>query len=89
LILFWAWLAIHYSVFKGGGAFMGTTIKLMDQAKEIATSRGHKIIDWAIDKKGAYTTCAMCARSVTITTNPLPNEINIMGDAMAVDCNII
>lgn len=60
---------------------------LIDQATISCNLRGHVLASWIIHPNGAaYTTCIACGGSVSVRTNPLPNEIDIGGELVAIDC---
>lgn len=50
--------------------------------------RGHTIYRMkdSPDKKSAIGFCKECGRQVTVTCDPSPNGLEIMGEAIAVDC---
>ncbi len=63
--------------------------RLKKEALEGCTWRGHKM--GRFEKSDywpgvATSTCKICGRSVTVNTRPQPNEIDIGGDAVAVNC---
>ena len=51
-----------------------------------AKQRGHVLSHWYGDEKYAVATCVFCGACVSITAKPLPNEIEMGGGAVAVDC---
>jgi hypothetical protein len=57
-------------------------VNLKQQAQKAATFRGHGHLMW----EGRIGTCPKCGSWVQVTTHCLPNEINIGGPAVAVDC---
>lgn len=60
---------------------------LKREAREAATSRGHQLSNFArISARLHVACCVKCQRKVQITTNPLPNEIDIAGEPVAIDC---
>lgn len=69
--------------------------KLKKEAREAATWRGHDLGRFetsgfwtAGDRFVATAECKTpgCDAQVTVNTNPAPNQIDIMGDAVAVGC---
>ena len=69
---------------------METLTSLKRQATECAEWRGHKLV-WSAPHRGEYRSvqyaeCCKCGASVSISTNPLPNEIDIGGSAVAIGC---
>lgn len=61
--------------------------RLIKSAKESAEFRGHFLSGFlSIDGVHAGAVCRNCKRSVDINTKPLPNEIDIQGEAVAVNC---
>jgi len=50
-------------------------------------ARGHTLNSgWHDTGKLSYAKCGNCNMEVGINTNPLPNEINIFGEAVAMNC---
>lgn len=39
------------------------------------------------DARWAHSTCKVCGRSCMVNTNPMPNEADMMGEALALECN--
>lgn len=65
--------------------------KLMTALKKSATTtakyRGHKMGKWvALDEITAEKTCKNCGMNVHVNIRPLPNEIDIAGRAVALNC---
>lgn len=61
--------------------------KLQKQALESCVWRGHKMVKWlAYDDNSATTHCEICKAYVVVKTNPMPNEIDIGGTAVALNC---
>jgi len=61
--------------------------RLKREAREGATWRGHKMTPFQPYSPGKfYSGCVRCGRSVSVTLRPLPNEIDIAGEAVAVGC---
>lgn len=67
---------------------MASLRSLKREARESATWRGHKLRPFVTyhDGKVATATCRDCPVSVTVNTHPAPNEIDIGGDAVAINC---
>jgi hypothetical protein len=60
---------------------------LRGEAYESTTWRGHLIGPWTTgDRKVSTSACLWCSRTVTVRTRPMPNEINIGGEAVALNC---
>jgi len=61
---------------------------LKKEAIESAKFRGHSLSRFRTIRKGSWviSECWRCARQVSVKTNPLPNEAEIMGEAVAVGC---
>ena len=62
--------------------------RLKREAREGATWRGHKMTPFRLYSPGGkfYSECVRCGRSVSVVLRPLPNEIDIGGEAVAVGC---
>ena len=67
--------------------------RLKRQALKSCALRGHKmgnfgftIMAGGMGVKGGYT-CIKCGRMVQVNTNPAPNEIDIGGEAVALNCD--
>lgn len=64
---------------------LSTLKKLAQQATKF---RGHSMF-WSEpekDKTFQWASCRYCGKGVAIRTNPLPNEIEIGGEAVALNC---
>ncbi len=61
---------------------------LIDRAMESCRFRGHDMGHWqASPQRGsAYSRCQRCDAQVTVKVDPLPNNIDIGGSAVAVHC---
>lgn len=61
---------------------------LKAKAREAATWRGHHLGNFIASKDGtkARAECKRCKCSVGVNTHPLPNEIDIAGEAIAINC---
>jgi hypothetical protein len=65
---------------------------LRNEAKQSATLRGHTMtrfvpmlgFDW--EPVGWTSRCKVCGWSVEVRTNPAPNQTNIMGEAVTLNC---
>ena len=64
----------------------------MDELKQYALEscnfRGHEMGEWhdfSYDQSSCE--CLNCNKGVWIIINPLPNEIDISGEAVALNCN--
>ena len=68
--------------------------RLKEEAIDACTWRGHKMVPFykiplnQIHLSRVYFTthCEKCKMEVTVTPNPLPNEIDICGSAVALNC---
>ena len=68
---------------------MATLRTLKSRAKETAVWRGHelsKFHTFTSAERIAVAHCLHCPASVTVNVAPKPNEIDIGGDAMAINC---
>ena len=65
--------------------------KLKKEALGACKLRGHKMERFQYIINGGWirggSKCKKCGKYVTINTNPLPNQIEIGGDAVALNCN--
>jgi len=60
---------------------------LKKEARETATWRGHKLGTFKPSGKySAIATCKRCGAEVVVNSRPAPNEIDIMGEAVALSC---
>ena len=66
---------------------MGKFTKLKRDALTACKLRGHSMGRWFTDEKYRFAECQLCLKEVTINTKPLPNEIDISGEAVALGCN--
>ena len=63
-------------------------IKLQAKATEAASYRGHTLNGWVqISPTITEATCTACNRTVHTNTKPAPNEIDIGGEAVALNCD--
>lgn len=62
--------------------------ELKREAREAASFRGHDLMHFAKVSARLHTaTCSKCKRTVQINTAPGPNEIDIGGEPVAVECS--
>ena len=67
--------------------------RLKRLARETATYRGHDLSRFLTSytfghtERGAMATCKRCAAYVSVLTHPGPNEIDIGGEAIALNCS--
>ena len=62
-------------------------IGLMQEARETALYRGHNVKNWDVLGEDCYSLeCKDCKMTVMVKENPLPNEINVGGEAIALSC---
>ena len=63
--------------------------RLKEEALESTTFRGHQMKPWKDygDGKQSMTLCSICERWVTVNTDPMPNEIDVGGSAVAMTCD--
>lgn len=68
---------------------MASEKALKQEARESAEYRGHTLGEW---QKDAYwpavwhNSCTRCGRAVRIDKNPMPNGIDVSGEAVALNC---
>ena len=65
-------------------------LNLKREAEEAATRRGHRL-EWTSPWHGEHRSvqqaeCAACGAFASVSTRPMPNEIDVGGSAVAVDC---
>jgi hypothetical protein len=65
----------------------GKLKRLKAQAAESYMARGHRMDEW-IDHNPHHATsdCLECKMGVAVNTHPAPNQINISGSAVALEC---
>jgi hypothetical protein len=61
--------------------------RLIREAKDYCAWREHKMKRFTHLGRHAYSDCKICGASVAVTPHPLPNEIEIGGEAVALNCN--
>ena len=60
---------------------------LMEETKNIVLSRGHNVKNWLVLGNDCNALeCAVCKKTAMIKEHPLPNEIKVGGEAVAVNC---
>lgn len=65
----------------------GDILQLKKTALAAARARGHLMDKWHdLDERNAMAYCVRCCRGVHVNTKPMPNEIDIHGEAVALDC---
>lgn len=73
---------------KENSMFTEKLVRLKNEAEEACNFRGHKLHYWRNHPDGSSTNlCYMCKKEVIVRTQPRPNEINVGGEALALDCN--
>ena len=69
---------------------MAALDKLQQRATEACNSRGHKLGKWDIrngeSRSLATNECTECGAWVQCNTKPLPNGIDVAGNALALNC---
>ena len=64
-----------------------SVLELMQETKEAVLARGHNVKNWLVLGNDCYALeCADCKKTVMIKEHPLPNEIKVSGEAVAVNC---
>lgn len=77
-----------------GGTGVKKVATLKNRAKESATFRGHTLTRFKRYTVGSrnqyYAVCSKsaCSARVTVITLPYPNEIEVVGDAVALHCPV-
>lgn len=61
---------------------------LIRDGADTAGGRGHKMGEFAVgrDETRGFATCRDCGCGVLATTRPAPNETELMGGALALEC---
>ena len=66
---------------------MSTLKQLKREAERSCRFRGHIMNKWVQLAPGnEETTCAICKKGVQVLLHPAPNQINIGGSAVALNC---
>ena len=69
---------------------MACHIKLEMEAREAAEWRGHVMTEFAYKltpgRTQGYSKCKRCGKGVWTDTRPMPNGIDISGEAVALNC---
>ena len=66
---------------------MKTIQNLKREARESALFRGHSMTKWEKLSENLFVSqCRYCGKEVCVNSKPLPNEINIGGEAVALNC---
>jgi len=60
--------------------------RLRREGKALASIRGHRLGRFIHDDRGAIAECRHCGLTLTVLPRPRPNEAELMGGALAVDC---
>ena len=61
--------------------------ELIVDAEKACSRRGHRLSNWVSDRKlTAYNECLNCGTHVTVRVKPMPNQVDISGDAVALNC---
>lgn len=60
--------------------------KLIQSANKSARSRGHILGAWCGDRETRTAGCTLCGKTATIRTVVAANEIDISGEAIALNC---
>ena len=66
-------------------------VKLIESGLESCKFRGHKMqmtIE-SVTRKVAFYQCLICRKTMTVIYKPLPNETEISGEAVALNCDPI
>lgn len=61
--------------------------RLRKEALKSCQWRGHVMTRFYGDKLSRFSDCKNCGRYVVITAHPLPNDIEIGGSAIALNCD--
>jgi len=60
--------------------------RLIQEARESIKFRGHIPARFHHDERGAYYKCRCCEATIAVIPRPLPNQCELMGEALAVHC---
>ena len=61
--------------------------RLIREAKEGCTWRGHRMARFEHNGNTASSDCIICKMGVTVRVKPMPNQIDIGGEAIALNCH--
>ena len=61
-------------------------VTLRRVARMVAKQRGHDLAPFKVHEHRAGTECRRCGATVAVTDQPAPNDIDISGSAVAVNC---
>ena len=68
-------------------AFLGKLVELKRSASRSAKFRGHNLGAWyELGKHARSAKCTKCGAEVVINEKPRPNEIEVGGEAVAINC---
>jgi hypothetical protein len=65
---------------------MNKLTKLKTEARAAAAWRGHALTRFHQDGHRYYANCALCEMQVQVKPRPAPNEIDVGGEAVALNC---
>jgi hypothetical protein len=60
--------------------------RLRREARAAAKWRCHRLSRFQRSGNRLYARCGYCGKSVTVVERPLPNECEVMGESVAVNC---
>jgi len=64
-------------------------LALKREARHAVQQRGHRLGAWIPSHAGrACAECAVCGAWVTVNRYPMPNEIEVGGSAVAIECRV-
>lgn len=69
---------------------MTTEQRLKQEAREASERRGHEMKRYRRREfwNTPYAECRHCGAEVDVTTKPAPNQIDIAGEAVAINCRL-
>ena len=74
----------------GGDMDIPTIEELENEAKVACEIRGHQLGEWEVFSRGgrnyANNKCMTCGKEVQVIDRPMPNEIDVGGEAVALNC---
>ena len=77
----------HHRIKNIGGEEGIPNIEDLKHEAEIACElKGHSLSKWHGDNSQATNICQKCQAEVQVLTNPMPNEIDVGGEAVAINC---